>query len=180
MNWYKTAQIYDYDQASNWYKLAAQYIDREILENRLRAIGWNMDEQRDGDYMAFAPDGIVKLTMVSKHNWEKSWIWAKKHLIRQNPDLDFVFDRTFVIPDHFDMLTQKIQEPSQPIPQTKTIPFNQLPNHLIFNFELQTQNGWQSVSDIDYTNKEILLNNNDVIQFDKLTSPVNIRHLSRK
>jgi len=143
-------------------------VPRRELARRLKKIGWDLSKEKNGDYMAIAPDGIVKVTIVSAGNWDKSGFWAERWAVRQNPDLAFVFDPIFVIPKYFNIQTQKIETPKEKIPEIpiKKIPFATLPpKGLIF-----INNQWNEIADVDYGSLEVLLKNNQILSMPSLST----------
>jgi hypothetical protein len=172
MNWYQK-----YKESTQHVIIAGKgsYLARKEFEKRLRAIGWDLSEANDGDYMAKAPDGITKLTVVSLHNWDRNWMKPKQHLLRQNPDLEFLFDPIFIIPNNFNVQTQKLEEAPKPFYSTKSIPFGQLPDPKQIKIEMSVDKEWQTIEDIDYSNNQILLMNGNIIQILNNATPINIR-----
>jgi len=167
MNWYAKYKI---SKTENELLRFAVYISREEFERRLEKIGWNLENKNPGDYIAFSPDGKTKLTIVSEHNWEKSWRKAKQHLRAQNQDLDFLFDSAFIIPKEFNVSTQKIEKTKEK--EIKIVPFIQLNTN---NMQAKHNDDFVDIIDIDYTNRQVLLEDETILTFQSPSSMIEVR-----
>lgn len=162
MNWYKKAQNNWPIININWYKKSKNEITAQKMfrmpvkefEKRLKEIGWDLSRKGPSDYMAFAPDGHTKLT-IATNNWDLRYMEARKQLLRQNLDLEFVFEPVFKIPPNFNIRTQKIEVPQI---QHKIIPIRKkesLPQDLE-NYEILIENKWIKPEVIDWINYTVM------------------------
>ena len=128
----------------------------EEFERRLTSIGWDLSRRGKSDYMAFAPDGITKLT-IPAHNWNLRWMETRKFLLRQNRDLEFLYDFVFKVPENFNIRTQKIEKAEQEEPkfETKIVPREQLPKNLT-QYDILINNQWISAVEVDWLKYEVM------------------------
>jgi hypothetical protein len=152
------------------------------FESRLRSIGWDLSRKGDTDYMALAPDKRTKLTIPS-HNFDLRWRENRKDLIRQNPDLKFLYyGGVFEIPENFDIKTQKLLKPPKPVRRflNMTLPPMQLPADTDKFYQIKNLEGnWEEIGEVelDFQNNKavILTKNGNILEIPSIQQPITIR-----
>jgi hypothetical protein len=166
-----------------------QHIDPDDYENRLRMLGWRVDNTGSSHKMAYAPDGIGKTSWTkNKTNWEKSWLTIRRDLLKRSrspilgyPDLEFVFRKNFQIPSNFNFATQSINAIVKN--DYKTVMVATIKDlESLEGQQISHNNQWKTVKMADYGNDgnsiDVLFDDGDPVNF-KLQQIITIKPMQQ-
>lgn len=151
---------------NNWYKKAqtqkSQILPYRKLIKRLTAINWDYRMTTDGQHAyLYEPLKQHEPILISLHAYEhdpRTWRNIKGDILKCNPDIAFVFNKQFKIPDNFNIQTQKLEDLKDPNKLPEPIPFHKLPHDILKNklIYVPTEQKWKKPADIDFATNTIM------------------------
>ena len=158
----------------DWYKISletriaqkSQYIKPNEIIRRLLLLEWRKTRD-DGDHASLYPPfemGRSSGLTISRNNWEKNWRQVRRDLIQNYPDMRFVWDSKFEIPENFNPLTCAIEEEIQPQIKSETMTFYQLAPQSE-KYKVLVDGVWKQILDVDYASREIMFDDLSIKEF---------------
>jgi hypothetical protein len=175
-NWYNLYKIACSDRLikESWSKLKPKEYGR-----RLEEIGWELFRNNEGHIEAYAPNGINSVTYADhKSNWERHMNYGRirNQLLKESPDLEFVWESPFEIPNNYNYMTLRIEGDKTSEPQVETRYFDDMHDVDTDMILIQDGNAWKSVALIVPETREIMFADEKVKKY-KPQSKITFRYI---